>query len=52
MDSVFRQSVMSVMNILGTALGTVLALPISGFTAQFLGWEAVFYSQGALCFLW
>lgn len=34
------------------SLGTVIALPFSGFLAEALGWEYVFYVQGGLGALW
>lgn len=34
------------------ALGTLIALPLSGFLADNLGWEGVFYVQGGLALVW
>lgn len=34
------------------ALGTVIALPFSGFLANASGWESVFYIQGGLAIIW
>jgi len=36
----------------GTALGTVISLPLSGVVAAWWGWPAVFYLMGALSLLW
>lgn len=33
-------------------MGTVISLPLSGFLADFLGWEWVFYVQGGLSMIW
>ena len=34
------------------ALGTVVSLPFSGFLANEVGWEAIFYVQGGLAAIW
>lgn len=36
----------------GMSIGTVVALPFSGFLAEALGWESVFYVQGGLAAIW
>ncbi|KAF4522282.1 hypothetical protein B566_EDAN011978 [Ephemera danica] len=36
----------------GTALGTVVSLPLSGIIAGSLGWEVVFYGMGGLSLIW
>ena len=34
------------------AVGTVISLPLSGFLADSLGWQAIFYVQGGLAAIW
>lgn len=36
----------------GMTLGTLVTMPLSGLLASKLGWESVFYVQGALSVLW
>lgn len=36
----------------GTALGTVLAILLTGLIAADIGWEAVFYIEGGVCIVW
>ncbi|XP_012273084.1 vesicular glutamate transporter 2 [Orussus abietinus] len=36
----------------GSFVGTVFAMPISGIMAEYLGWESVFYSFGAVGIVW
>ncbi|XP_063972860.1 putative inorganic phosphate cotransporter [Diachasmimorpha longicaudata] len=36
----------------GTALGTVISILLTGLIAADMGWEAVFYIEGGLCFIW
>ncbi|XP_015126787.1 sialin [Diachasma alloeum] len=36
----------------GTALGTVISILLTGLIAAGMGWKAVFYIEGALCFIW
>lgn len=36
----------------GTALGTVISILLSGLLAANLGWESIFYVEGALCLIW
>ncbi|KAL0280109.1 UNVERIFIED_CONTAM: hypothetical protein PYX00_001499 [Menopon gallinae] len=36
----------------GSYMGTVIALPMSGFLADYLGWASVFYVPGILGLLW
>lgn len=40
------------MFISGTALGTVIAILLSGMIAATLGWEWVFYIEALLCLIW
>jgi len=37
---------------LGTALGTVISILLTGLLAANLGWESIFYIEGALCLIW
>ncbi|XP_072746442.1 putative inorganic phosphate cotransporter [Anoplolepis gracilipes] len=36
----------------GTALGTVISILLTGLLAANLGWESIFYVEGALCLIW
>lgn len=36
----------------GMTLGTLVTMPFSGLLAATLGWESVFYVQGALSIIW
>lgn len=40
------------MELLGTALGTVISILLTGLLAANLGWESIFYIEGALCLIW
>ncbi|XP_059474349.1 sialin [Neocloeon triangulifer] len=48
----FERSKISAIVYAGTALGTVISMPMSGLIAGWIGWEAVFYIMGALASLW
>lgn len=37
---------------IGTALGTVIALLLSGLLADHFGWVWIFYVEGSLCLIW
>lgn len=37
---------------IGTALGTVISLILTGILADNFGWASVFYIEGALCLIW
>ena len=36
----------------GMSMGTVVSLPFSGFLAESLGWQSVFYVLGGLSLIW
>lgn len=37
---------------LGTALGTVISILLTGLLAANLGWDSIFYVEGVLCLIW
>ncbi|KAL6426666.1 hypothetical protein ACFW04_009210 [Cataglyphis niger] len=36
----------------GTALGTVISILLTGLLAANVGWDSIFYVEGALCLIW
>ncbi|KAK6627087.1 hypothetical protein RUM44_009564 [Polyplax serrata] len=47
-----ERSKLATMSISGCYFGTVIALPASGFFADYLGWPSIFYFSGAIAYLW
>ncbi|XP_046735529.1 sialin [Diprion similis] len=47
-----ERSILSSIVYAGTSLGTVISTALSGVLAQHLGWESVFYVEGALSLIW
>lgn len=37
---------------IGTALGTVISLLLTGILAHNFGWQSIFYIEGLLCLIW
>ena len=49
---VFFKASLSNSPILGSQIGTVVGLPLTGLLIDTLGWESVFYVQGCIPFVW
>lgn len=47
-----ERSIMTGLSYGGAALGTILAMPLTGIICEYLGWEAVFYIFGGVGVLW
>ncbi|XP_046466029.1 sialin isoform X1 [Neodiprion pinetum] len=47
-----ERSILSSIVYAGTSLGTVISTALSGVLADQLGWESVFYVEGALSLIW
>jgi MFS transporter, ACS family, solute carrier family 17 (sodium-dependent inorganic phosphate cotransporter), other len=48
----FERSKIAAIIYAGTALGTVISMPMSGLIADWMGWPAVFYIMGGLSLVW
>jgi MFS transporter, ACS family, solute carrier family 17 (sodium-dependent inorganic phosphate cotransporter), other len=48
----FERSKIAAIIYAGTALGTVISMPMSGLIAGWMGWPAVFYIMGGLSLVW
>ncbi|CAB3367103.1 Hypothetical predicted protein [Cloeon dipterum] len=48
----FERSKISAIVYAGTALGTVISMPMSGLIAGWIGWASVFYIMGGLSLIW
>ncbi|EEB16556.1 sialin, putative [Pediculus humanus corporis] len=47
-----ERSKLAMISISGCYIGTVVALPTSGFLADYLGWPSIFYFSGAIAYGW
>lgn len=47
-----ERSVLTSIAYSGTSLGMVIGTLLSGTIAQYLGWQWIFYIEGALCLIW